>query len=331
MIPPQNYSARRETVDGVEIVRLTDAAHRVEVAIAPAIGNMAYEMTAGGKNILWFPYGSPAELAQTPILCGIPFLAPWANRIDGGSYRVNGKRYSLNPELKNLRRDTQGKPIHGLLNFSPFWALTETGADESSAHATSRLEFWKYPDMMAQFPFAHAYGMTHRLADGALQVETTLENLASEPMPVAVGYHPYFQLHDAPRDRWKAHIAARSRFVLNESLIPTGERKPVELADPHLLASGPLDDVFTDLERGPDGLAVFRVEGERQRISVAYGPKYQVAVAFAPPARDFICFEPMAAATNAFNLAQAGLYPELQTIPPGGRWQESFWISAGGF
>jgi hypothetical protein len=53
MMQPVTYSARRETVDGMEIVRLSDSASRTEVLIAPASGNMAYEMLVGGRNILW--------------------------------------------------------------------------------------------------------------------------------------------------------------------------------------------------------------------------------------------------------------------------------------
>jgi aldose 1-epimerase len=39
----------------------------------------------------------------------------------------------------------------------------------------------------------------------------------------------------------------------------------------------------------------------------------------------------MAAITDAMNLAQKGLYKDLQSIPPGGTWQESFWIRPRGF
>jgi hypothetical protein len=35
--------------------------------------------------------------------------------------------------------------------------------------------------------------------------------------------------------------------------------------------------------------------------------------------------------TNAMNLAQKGVYKELQSIQPGGIWQESFWIKPSGF
>ena len=40
---------------------------------------------------------------------------------------------------------------------------------------------------------------------------------------------------------------------------------------------------------------------------------------------------PMAGITNAMNMAHKGSYKELQSIAPGGVWQESFWIRPSGF
>lgn len=65
------------------------------------------------------------------------------------------------------------------------------------------------------------------------------------------------------------------------------------------------------------------------------GPKYRVALIYDSPAppgqtRDFICIEPVAAITNALNLSHEGKYPELESIRPGGKWSESFWIRASG-
>lgn len=326
-----NYSAHKTSVDGIEVVQLADAARHMEASIAPSIGNMAYQINVAGKNILFFPYHGLAEFKENPNFCAIPFLAPWANRIDDDSYWANGKRYLLNPDLGNLRRDGNKKPIHGLLNFSPLWTLIAASADDHGAWATSRIEFAKHPELMAQFPFAHTITMTYRLSEGAVEVETTLDNQSLEPMPVAIGYHPYFHLDDAPRDQWKVHLAVRDHLILNNQLIPTGERKPVEFADPYSLKDGQLDDVFGGLVHGQDGRARFWVEGKKQRITVTYGPKYTVAVVYAPAAREFICFEPMAAITNAFNLAHKGAYTELQSVPPGGQWKESFWISTSGY
>jgi aldose 1-epimerase len=53
--------------------------------------------------------------------------------------------------------------------------------------------------------------------------------------------------------------------------------------------------------------------------------------AAAPASRGFIAFEPMVAITNALNLAHKGVYKELQSVPPNGSWEESFWITTRGY
>jgi len=327
----QNYKAQKAAEDGIEVIRLTDAARQTVVSIVPSIGNQAYEMKVKGQNVLWVPFGNLGEFKAKPSMGGNPFLAPWANRLDQDGFYANGKRYLLNGELKNFRRDGNRNPIHGLLVYSPAWEAIEVKADRNAAWVRSRLEFWRHPDLMAQFPFAHSYEMTYRLRAGELEVETVIENHAREAMPVSIGYHPYFQAPDAPRDQWKVHLAAREQVVLSPQLIPTGERKPVTFPDPVALEGRQLDDVFTNLVRDASGRAEFWVQGATQKISVIYGPKYQVAVVYAPKGRNFICFEPMAAITNALNLAHAGVYNELQSIPPGGTWRESFWVRTSGY
>ncbi len=312
-------------------MRLQDRTRNIEVSIVPSMGNNAYEMKVNGKNVFWLPYETLGEWKARPALAGNPFLAPWANRLDGWGFYANGKLYKLDRELRNISADQNQNPIHGLLQFSPYWKVQSLTADGKGAHLTSRLEFWRYPGLMAQFPFAHTIEMTYRLSGGALEVETRIENLAAEPMPVAIGYHPYFRLYDAPRDEWKVYLAARESMVLSDKLIPTGERKPVPFANPLALQGTVLDDVFTSLVRDDKGLAEFRVEGKQEKISVIYGPRYRVAVVYAPARRGFICFEPMSAPTNAFNMTQAGTYKEMDSIPPGGEWKESYWIKPAGF
>lgn len=322
-----NYSAQKTTVDGIEVVRLTDAAHKTEVSIIPSIGNFAYEMKVNGHNVLYWPYKSLTDFKAHPGFAGIPFLSPWANRLDDDAFWANGKKYLLRPELGNLRRDQNQLPIHGLVSYAPDWQVVRVSADGSGAEVTSRLDFYKKPEWMAQFPFAHTIEMTYRLADGVLEVRTMVENRASEPMPLVIGYHPYYQITDAPRDQWKIHLAARDHYELSTKLIPTGVTKPIEFPDPVSLASQPLDDVFGGVNHDDE----FRVEGATQKISIRYGPHYTVAVVYAPPGRNFVCFEPMTGITDGFNLAQSGVYKDLQSIPPDAKWQESFWIHPSGF
>ena len=123
----------------------------------------------------------------------------------------------------------------------------------------------------------------------------------------------------------------REHVTLSDRLIPTGEIKPAEMPDSLPLRGAHLDDIFTALVRDASGRAVFSAADGERRISVSYGPKYPVAVVFAPPGRNFVCFEPMTGITDAFNLAHQGKYNGLQTIPAGGKWEESFWISATGY
>jgi aldose 1-epimerase len=278
--------------------------------IDPSYGNRVRSLRLGNEEFLWT--GEPGHLD------GVPLLAPWANRIDGLEYFANGKKYLLNPSLDNLRFDGNHLPIHGLLLFTDAW---KTVAQDASS-VTSRLEFWKRPDWMAQFPFAHTIEMTHRLRNGSLEVETKIENLSEQPMPVAIGFHPYFQLTDSPRDEWHVHIAVRRQVVLSDQLIPTGQTRALDFANPLLLKGQALDTVFDDLTGD-----AFLIEGRRQRIEVRFGPKFPVAIVYAPPAGSFVCIEPMSALTNAFNLDHAGIASYLQHVEPGADWKESFRVT----
>ncbi len=135
--------------------------------------------------------------------------------------------------------------------------------------------------------------------------------------------------------------------------------------DPHAVAlkDFDLDHVFGDLERDAQGRAVVTVTGKTQQFDVLLGPNYRAIVLYSPtrptraavpegraagqaspaaPAgsgvpltgapntqftnRGFIAIEPMVGITNSMNLAHKGLYKELQSVPPGGTWQESFWL-----
>jgi aldose 1-epimerase len=221
---------------------------------------------------------------------------------------------------------------------------------------------------MKQWPFAHTIEMTYRLADGELEVRTAITNHSSEPMPVSIGYPPYYQLTDSNRDQWTITVPARARWLLSAQKVPTGETEPTDgfFTDyTGALKDYNLDDVFSDLVRDERGRATATVKGRSQRIDVSTGPNYRSLVVYSPnpdntgrgsqippagpspvttqprPARaapanpratpNFICFEPMAGITNALNLAHKGVYRELQSIAPGATWQESFWVRPSGF
>ncbi|MGP0075308.1 MAG: aldose 1-epimerase [Bryobacteraceae bacterium] len=322
----ETCSAQRVTVDSIETIRLSDPAHAIDVSICPPIGNIAYDMRVRGNPILMSP-PKLSEWKQKPSQAGIPLLAPWANRLDADAYWANGKRYLLNPDAVEIRRDPNGLPIHGLLLYASAWHIERLHADEHAAEVSSVLEFWRHPEWMAQFPFAHTIRITHRLYGGVLEVRTTIENHSTDSMPLVVGFHPWYQIPETPRDRWQIHLPVREHFTLSAKLIPTGESNPVDFPDPTPLVGRQFDDVFG----GVDHAGEFVLEADGRKISVRFGPKFPIAIVYAPPAPDVVCFEPMTGLTDGFNLAHAGVFKNLQSIAAGATWTESFWIRPTGF
>ncbi len=328
----QRYTVTPGATPQGDAVTLTDRETDTVVVVVPTKGNMATAMRVKGHDVL--------------EARGIPFMGPWANRLDEPAFYANGRRHAFDMTLGNIRGDV---PIHGFVTTTDLWRVVATRATASEASITSRLEFYRQPTWMRQWPYAHSVEITYRLAGGVLEVATAIANLSNEPMPVAIGFHPYFQLTDAPRDEWRLSVAATTRWRLDARKLPTGETEPAAtlLPPPSVtLRDYNLDDVFADLVRDADGGATMTVMGAAQRLDVVLGPNYRSAVVWAPnpsgkgrggqgdsppAARNFICLEPMAEITNGLNMAHRGQYRELQTIPPRGTWRESFWVKPSGF
>jgi len=336
----QQYSSRHNG----EIVVLEDAKNQTAVSILPAVGNIAFSMKVKGHEILRWPYASVDAFKARPALSGIPFVGPWANRLDEQAFYANGKRYAFDMDLGNVRGAI---PIHGFLTTTDQWRVVEAMADGKSAWLTCRLEFFRQPSWMKQFPFAHTVEITYRLREGELQVSARITNMSVEPMPVAVGFHPYYKLTDSLREEWTISVGARTHWKLAPTKIPTGETEPIEKFFPNpqsaALKDYNLDDVFSDLTRDQDGRAHMIVKGKRQQLDIMMDANWRAAVIWSPtpPSSvaaangqndpNFIAFEPMAGVTDAMNLAYKGIYKELQSIPPGGTWQANFWVRPSGF
>ena len=330
------YAVRRSG----DVIQLEDSPRQTVVSVLSSVGNVAFELRVKGHNVLRWPYASLDEFKARPGLNGLPFLGPWANRLDEQAFYANGKRYAFDMSLGNVRGAI---PIHGFLSQAAGWQVVDARSDARSAWVTSRLDFYKQPAWMKQFPFAHTIEITYRLQDGALEVQTSLANLSVDPMPIAIGFHPYFQLTDSTRDEWTISVPARTRWILAANKVPTGETEPIErfIRTPKgaALKDYDLDDVFGDLVRDNRGRATATLQGRQQRLEVVTGPKWRALVVYSPTSSSaaagasphFICFEPMAGITDAMNLAERRVYTELQYVQPGGTWQESFWIRPSGF
>jgi galactose mutarotase-like enzyme len=122
---------------------------------------------------------------------------------------------------------------------------------------------------------------------------------------------------DVPRAEWAIDVPARTRILLDERSIPTGEREPVTVA-PGALGDRTFDDGYTDLGAVPR----FTVSGGGRTLAVEFLEGYEFAQVYAPAGHDLIAYEPMTAPTNA--LASGD---DLQLVRPGDSYTAAFRIS----
>src|SRR5436189_129120 len=83
----QQYAARRMG----DVVQLEDAKNQTVVSILPSVGDITFSMKVRGQEILRWPYASVEDFKARPGLSGIPFVGPWANRLDEQAFYANGK------------------------------------------------------------------------------------------------------------------------------------------------------------------------------------------------------------------------------------------------
>ena len=142
---------------------------------------------------------------------------------------------------------------------------------------------------MKQFPFAHTITMTYRVSDGALEVNTRLDNLSNEAMPVVIGFHPIYELPDGNRDDWTVSLDAKTHWIEIPQRLPTGETQPIEnffgsdRTAIQLKNYGLIDDVFTDLVRDANGRATMKLMYNGKELHAILGPKFKTVLAWSTP------------------------------------------------
>lgn len=303
---PSVHRAQTTRIDGLKAVTLSDGDADVHATWVPSAGMLAASLIHRGEEMLWQGAGVRAYARERRFM-GIPFLHPWANRLNSFGYRADGHDVRLDPASKLLLLDDNRLPIHGVLNAERRWTVTDLGADNDRAWVVASLRFDR-PELLAAFPFAHMIELKVELSGGAVEIRTTLTATDRERVPIAFGFHPYLRIPGVPRARWEVSFPVSSRLVLDDHQIPTGAREPVR---PLTGAVGQRtwDDGFDQV----DALAWFELRGGGRAIAVEYTDGYPVAQIFAPPGEEYVCIEPMAAPANAL----AGPDDGLAWVPVG--------------
>jgi len=234
---------------------------------------------------------------------GIPFLYPWANRLAAFDYTALGNQVRLDPGSPLLELDPNGLPIHGLLRKWSEWEV-----ETEAAALQAALDFGIEKELVQAFPFPHTLRLDISLDDSEIAISTTIAAGHDSAVPVSFGFHPYFTLPGVPRSAWRIELPVREHLVLDDHMIPTGEREPAGDLD------GPLGDrSFDDGYAGVDHSRPFVLEGGSRRLEVRFDELFPFAQVYSPPGAEFICFEPMTAPTNALRSGE-----DLPVVDAGG-------------
>ncbi len=172
-------------------------------------------------------------------------LAPWPNRLAGGSYEFAGARNQLAiGEVKT------GNASHGLVRWSNWQLLAQEVTSVT-------LGLTLHPQ--SGYPFALALALTYRLAGDGLTVSTSARNVGTSPLPFGIGFHPYFTVGTALVDDATFTLPAATSLPVDERMIPTGRDAVAgglfDFRSGRPIGDTIIDTCFTDLVRDEQGRA----------------------------------------------------------------------------
>ncbi|WP_257458394.1 aldose epimerase family protein [Archangium lipolyticum] len=269
------------------MVVLTDGGSRAEVV--PERGALVSRFTVEGEPILYLDESTLADATKN-VRGGIPVLFPAPGVTPGGKYLVDGREYPI-------RR-------HGFARDLPWDVRTQEASRVVLALGHSE-------QTLREFPWRFEALLTVTLRGSALHLTFSAENRDSRPMPLHLGYHPYFHVPQANKASARVETdASRAWDNRQGAHVPfTGLDLTGPELDMHLIDHSPQG---TTLERGP-GL---------RPVELAWSPSFTTLVVWTLGGRDFVCVEPWTAPGGALQTHQG-----LLTVAPGSTFSSEFEIS----
>jgi aldose 1-epimerase len=262
----------------------------LSATLLPAAGMVCSSLRHRGEELLAQRGGLEAYLERGSSFA-IPLLHPWANRLSGWDYEVDGVGVELDRAEPLIHRDAERDlPMHGVLAGCPDWRVSERRPDAMRAW----LNYGANPRRAAAFPFPHRLQFDAELSDHALTISLELVATGDRPVPVSFGFHPYLA-PGGPRADWRLS-------------------GPVPGLD-GLLGERALDEGYAELASDVE----FSAEGADHRLGVNFLEGFHVVQIFAPAGSDFVAFEPMTAPSDALRTGEG-----LALVPPGGRYRAAF-------
>lgn len=266
-----------------------------------------------GMNICHVQYGNYAiiegnmERRANGATWGMPILYPTPNRINGGYAHFQGAVLPLFWKGKQL-------PMHGAARHMAF-AVEGTAVCEDHAEITGYVDFTPGTEAHNYFPYASRLSLTVKVYADRVEVTHTVTNKDKNDLGFGLAYHPFFTKHGATRIR----TGAKSFYVTDENLLPSGELKPAEgvydLSKPVDVDSLSLDHVYTNLPKDEDSCEIFYDE-IGLHVTLKATEDFTHLVVFTPK-QPFFCLENQTCSTDVHNLSREFDHAHLQIVKPG--------------
>lgn len=291
-----NFSIRHVEENGLRLVILREGATATEVALLPDHGASLHAFKVPLAGDLFNVIDGYRDLARLEKELGQSYksskLSPFPCRIRDGKYEFEGKQY----RFSKLFND--GNAIHGLLADKPFIVLEE---DISEVSAALSMEY-HYDKEDDGYPFDYACGVRYILhPNSLLEVVTTVTNLDDRVIPVADGWHPYFQLGGKAND-WQVQFHASAIVEFDQRLIPTGKLLQYNVFDaPRSLGDTFLDNCFVVKQELVSPACELFNSANGLRVSFFPDTSYPYLQIYTPPTRQSIAVENLSGAPDCFN------------------------------
>ena len=273
------------------------------------------------------------EFGNEVFKIGGAILLPYANRIRG-KLSSDGKTITATVAGKTVTLPanwTSGKPgaekhsIHGLMRRAEFQHVVEHDGEKDSSvtadlHAGSFDGHWlSDTDVKVETKLSH----------DAFEMTATAKNVGHEPLPMGIGWHPYFVLPSGDRAQARLYLPAKERAVMNnyDDTFTTGKLVATQGTPYDYSASGGralgtqyLDDNFSELDRNVKGEAIAEIIDPAAKYGlrlVTRSPEIKSIQVYAPPAKNFVAIEPQFNLPDPYNKNWGKVDTGMVLLKPG--------------
>jgi aldose 1-epimerase len=262
--------------------------------------------TASAQQVApaFIPDDDPIDLEEGSSSFASAILLPFANRIhgrlepDGNTLdtSVLGRRVRLPATWRGQRSGAEKCAMHGLIFDAPM-RITDVRRDAVVAMLDTG-------DFNGHWPSRTFVQMVATLSSTCFELSVTVQNTGRDPLPIGIGWHPYFAIPSGDRPQARLHIpAARRATVTNyDDVFRTGALVDVAGTPYGFRATegAPLrmeyfDDMFVDLEKTAAGHIQIELHDPASSYHMrltALSRQVTVVQLYAPPSEAFAVIEP---------------------------------------